>query len=469
MSRQTPMAEAGQTDDSAGTAGAAHGIPSPASAGRSARRMSSGILVAMAAALALAGCASTPPKKRSTEFFPESKYGVKASPRVVADGQPVPRGGGRDIVGQPYKVAGRWYHPKEDPDYKKVGFASWYGEAFHGRKTANGEIYDRNALTAAHTTMPLPSYARVTNLANGRSMIVRVNDRGPFHGNREIDLSQRVAKMLGTKAAGVAKVKVEYVGRAPLHGQDEAFLLASYSGPDAVTPGGTMPGTMIAQATPPAQPAARATTPSAPVPAASVQVASAADALGAAPSAGGIRAPSPRPLLMTSMITVASASGSTPVSNPAYQIAYDPALAFETGISGVMVASASQVAPAAAPLGAAPQTLAPQTLAPLPAAVSPGAGPAAPDLGQPGLGAPPQTLGTLPVRIPPAGLSQPAAFAPQPAASPFDALQPAVNGPRNLLTGGAISSFAANDRINAAYSAFGSFEATSVPLNRLDR
>ena len=163
----------------------------------------------------------------------------------------MPKGGGRYMVGKPYKVAGKWYRPKDDPNYTSVGLASWYGPTFHGRKTANGEVFDRNALTAAHTTMPLPSYARVTNLKNGRSMIVRVNDRGPFHGNRTIDLSERVAEMLDYKSKGVAKVKVEYVGRARMDGKDEAFLLASYNGPGSVNPGGTMPGTMLAQASPP--------------------------------------------------------------------------------------------------------------------------------------------------------------------------------------------------------------------------
>ncbi|WP_308936433.1 septal ring lytic transglycosylase RlpA family protein [Pseudovibrio japonicus] len=178
--------------------------------------------------------------------FSEKKYGVAASPRVVKGAKPVPKGGGRYVVGKPYKVAGKWYYPKKDENYKKTGKASWYGPTFHGRKTANGEVFDRNALTAAHPTMPLPSYAKVTNLQNGRSMVVRVNDRGPFHDNRVIDLSERVAGMLGTKSSGVAKVRVEYVGRAPLHGKDEKKLLASYSG----NGGGFAPRTMFAFANP---------------------------------------------------------------------------------------------------------------------------------------------------------------------------------------------------------------------------
>lgn len=205
------------------------------------KRGSVALLSFMAIAVALAGCASAPqPKsksKRSKEYFAESKYGVKASPRVAfAKGKPLPRGGGRDQTGQPYKVKGRWYYPKEDKNYVKVGHASWYGEAFHGRLTANGEVYDMAHLTAAHPTMPLPSYARVTNLANGNSVIVRVNDRGPYEFDRVIDLSQKAAEMLDYQHHGTANVKVEYVGRAPLDGNDDAFLMASYrpGGGDAI-------------------------------------------------------------------------------------------------------------------------------------------------------------------------------------------------------------------------------------------
>ncbi len=173
-------------------------------------------------------------KKRSKEYFAESAYGVKASPRV-ANGKKIPRGGGRNQVGKPYKVKDKWYKPKEDPNYVKVGRASWYGSAFHGRLTANGEVYDMAHLTAAHPTMPLPSYARVTNTANGSSVIVRVNDRGPYSNDRIIDMSEKAAEMLDYKHHGTASVKVEYVGRAPLHGQDDAYLMASYrSGGDAI-------------------------------------------------------------------------------------------------------------------------------------------------------------------------------------------------------------------------------------------
>ncbi|MEN0002174.1 MAG: septal ring lytic transglycosylase RlpA family protein, partial [Pseudomonadota bacterium] len=113
------------------------------------------------------------------EFFSVAAYGVAASPRV-GSGLSVPRGGGYYKVGSPYTVAGRRYFPTETPQRVQKGRASWYGAAFHGRKTANGEIYDMNHLTAAHKTMPLPSYARVTNLQNNHTIVVRVNDRGPF-------------------------------------------------------------------------------------------------------------------------------------------------------------------------------------------------------------------------------------------------------------------------------------------------
>jgi rare lipoprotein A len=181
---------------------------------------------------ALAGCAQPVQRvgmridRSPGEYFPEGKYG-HASPRVVADGSPVPRGGGQYLVGRPYTIAGRRYFPTEQPREVQVGMASYYGGAFHGRRTANGEIYDMSAVSAAHPTMPLPSYARVTNLKNGRSMIVRVNDRGPYHGGRIMDVSQRVAEALDFRRAGTAPVKVEYVGRAALGGSDDEKLMAT--------------------------------------------------------------------------------------------------------------------------------------------------------------------------------------------------------------------------------------------------
>ncbi|WP_375606878.1 MULTISPECIES: septal ring lytic transglycosylase RlpA family protein [unclassified Bartonella] len=142
---------------------------------------------------------------------------------------------GRAIVGKPYQIKGKWYYPQNDPTYKRVGEASWYGSDFHGRLTANGEIYDMNLLTAAHPTMPLPSYARVTNLRNGSSIVVRVNDRGPFMKDRIIDLSRQAATILGYVDKGVADVKVEYIAEAPIGYYDGAYLMASYTPGNAVS------------------------------------------------------------------------------------------------------------------------------------------------------------------------------------------------------------------------------------------
>jgi len=146
----------------------------------------------LAMALALAGC---------------------ATPRYSAPPTP------HHKVGKPYKVKGKWYRPAHDPGYNKVGTASWYGRDFHGRATANGEIYNMNAMTAAHTTLPLPSMVEVTNLENRRRIVVRVNDRGPFASNRIIDLSRAAARRLGFEKKGLAKVRVRFLGPAALPGQ----------------------------------------------------------------------------------------------------------------------------------------------------------------------------------------------------------------------------------------------------------
>jgi rare lipoprotein A len=157
----------------------------------------------------------------------DPKYGVSSSPRVVGFGEPVPKGGGVFRVGKPYTVAGKIYVPEEDTNYRAEGLASWYGDDFHGRQTANGEVFDMGSLTAAHPTLPMPCYARVTNLSNGKSLIVRVNDRGPYHNNRLIDVSNRAAELLEFKGNGVARVRVEYVGRAPIEGSDDLTLMAT--------------------------------------------------------------------------------------------------------------------------------------------------------------------------------------------------------------------------------------------------
>lgn len=149
------------------------------------------------------------------------------SPRVVEEGEPVPKGGGIYRVGKPYSINGRTYVPHENPSYRVEGIASWYGRDFHGRRTANGEVYDMHGISSAHPTMPLPSYARITNLENARSIVVRVNDRGPYTRDRIVDLSIGTAKVLGFHGKGLARVRVEYVGRAPMEGSDDAMLMAT--------------------------------------------------------------------------------------------------------------------------------------------------------------------------------------------------------------------------------------------------
>lgn len=162
----------------------------------------------------VAGCSS---KKSSDPFA------GKGSPYYAKSG-PLPKGGGRYLVGKPYEVAGRWFTPREQPDYDKAGVASWYGPQFHRRMTSNGEWFDMNDLTAAHATLPLPSYVKVTNLENGRTIVVRVNDRGPFVGTRIIDLSRKTAEVLDFKGKGMAKVRVKYLGPAPLNDNGSHLL-----------------------------------------------------------------------------------------------------------------------------------------------------------------------------------------------------------------------------------------------------
>ena len=149
----------------------------------------------MSGALALAACSTTPSQR-------------------VGTGPSIPRGPVPDVpvkVGKPYQIAGIWYYPADQADYDEVGFASWYGEAFHGGPTANGEKFDMHMVGAAHKTLPLPSYVEVTAIDTGRTILVRVNDRGPFVANRIIDLSYRAAQALGVTRPGVARVRVKRV------------------------------------------------------------------------------------------------------------------------------------------------------------------------------------------------------------------------------------------------------------------
>jgi rare lipoprotein A len=143
------------------------------------------------------------------------KRGASIDPSIL--GKPNPH----VKVGKPYQVNGVWYVPQAEPDYDRLGFASWYGPGFHGRLTANGEVFDENRLTAAHPTLPLPSIVEVTNPKNGKRLKLRVNDRGPFANNRILDLSKEAARQLGTMDAGVATVRVRYIGPARI---DDAIV-----------------------------------------------------------------------------------------------------------------------------------------------------------------------------------------------------------------------------------------------------
>ncbi len=164
-------------------------------------------LLLMACLFTLSGCAET-------QLI--SHY-VKKMPWP---GEETARSEGNYKVGKPYKIDGRWYHPKEDFDLVETGMASWYGPGFHAKRTANGEIYDQNKLTAAHRTLQMPSLVQVTNLENGRSVVVRVNDRGPYKNNRIIDVSKRAAELLGFKGQGTAKVRIRVL-------DEESKIMAS--------------------------------------------------------------------------------------------------------------------------------------------------------------------------------------------------------------------------------------------------
>jgi len=152
------------------------------------------VFIVLAGLLTLGGCA-------------ETALTVNAA-KSLTDGTSNPAQNGRYKIGSAYEVGGRWYTPHEDYEYEEVGMASWYGPNFHGRSTANGERFDQNALTAAHRTLPMPSLVRVTNLENGRTIDLRVNDRGPFSNDRILDVSKKAAEVLGFRRQGTARVRV---------------------------------------------------------------------------------------------------------------------------------------------------------------------------------------------------------------------------------------------------------------------
>ena len=163
-------------------------------------------LSAAALALLAAACSTAPPPPPPPP--PPEDHTVTLPPSA-----------GVYKVGQPYQVDNVWYYPREQPDYDETGIASWYGRTFYGRHTANGETYDGNQLTAAHKTLPMPVNVRVTNLENGKSLVVRVNDRGPYARGRIIDLSKRAAELLDVVQSGTARVRVTYLSRADLNGR----------------------------------------------------------------------------------------------------------------------------------------------------------------------------------------------------------------------------------------------------------
>ncbi|WP_245593361.1 septal ring lytic transglycosylase RlpA family protein [Azospirillum halopraeferens] len=174
-------------------------------------------------------------------------------------------GGGTYKVGKPYQIKGVWYYPAEDWSYNETGIASWYGPGFHTRATANGETYNEMELTAAHKTLPMPSLVRVTNLDNGRSVVVRVNDRGPFVHGRIIDMSRRGAQLLGFETRGTAKVRVQILAdesrqiAMAARRNTPAAVLAESDGPaPRAAPRSSV---QVAQAPPPSQPAPRTETP----------------------------------------------------------------------------------------------------------------------------------------------------------------------------------------------------------------
>jgi len=219
-------------------------------------RAGAALAAAVTTALLLAACGSS-----------QTAPGTRPSP-PAAPGQI-----GSYKVGTPYQIRGVWYHPVVDYRYNETGIASWYGPGFHGRLTANGERYDQHDLTAAHPTLPMPSLVRVTNLENGRSLKLRINDRGPFANNRIIDVSQRAAQLLGFERQGTASVRVEVL-------EEESRQLAAIARGE--------------QAPPPRQPAPEVQVAAAPVetvqreqvpPPAQVQPAQAAPAPAPAPQA----------------------------------------------------------------------------------------------------------------------------------------------------------------------------------------
>jgi rare lipoprotein A len=227
------------------------------------------LLTIVFSGLALAACASATPEMAARGVRPmgftqaQSAYDLpsrpaepsrRSAPRELAPPSETHVAGGEYKLGAPYQIQGVWYVPAEEPDYDEVGIASWYGDEFDGKQTANGEIFDKYAASAAHATLPMPSIVEVTNLDNGRSIRVRLNDRGPYKAGRLIDLSRGAAEELGYMDKGTAKVRVRYVGPARLDGTLEPLFVAS----QAVTGPKAPPRAAVAEAPlapPPVSPA----------------------------------------------------------------------------------------------------------------------------------------------------------------------------------------------------------------------
>ncbi len=211
-----------------------NGLPSP-------RR---GLLMILGA-LALAACAETQFITHTAKRITKAKTVVE--PKVVYK------------VGKPYQIKGTWYYPAEDYAYDETGIASWYGTKFHGRATANGEVFDMNGLSAAHRTLPMPSFVRVTDLESGRSLNLRVNDRGPFARGRIIDLSRRAAQLLGYEAKGTARVRVQILAH-----ESRSIAMALQGGSDGARPDtpitvGRLPKPVVSRETLPPPPGGTAT------------------------------------------------------------------------------------------------------------------------------------------------------------------------------------------------------------------
>ncbi len=276
-------------------------------------------------ALSLAACSATDSASNRIDAS-QSSVSSAATPSVKSKTT-----GGYAKLGKPYTVRGKTYYPKEDPNYSAEGVASWYGPKFHGGKTANGETFDMKSISAAHKTLPMPSYVRVTNLSNTRSIIVRVNNRGPFVGNRLIDVSYRTAELLGFAKNGVARVRVDYVGPASIDGSDHVQLANSLKQDGTLAqPPGASEAVQVAEAQP--QPETVAANEAEAVQASSAQDAletQVADAQTFVPGVaeavpagnGGVPMPMRRPDASTQVASVSNAGWSTgaePVQGMAY-------------------------------------------------------------------------------------------------------------------------------------------------------